>query len=122
MLSVIELPFLPLMAYLAVFSSLHDVRFRRIPNRLLVEVLLCSIFINLILSLKFPLFLQFLFKFLAGFFVAFFLYYFDLWSAGDAKLYLVLSTLIFSPDPVEVFFPLAIFPFCSSCILWFRPF
>lgn len=91
--------FLPAILFLGVITSFDDITYHKIKNKWLLATIIYSIIVygillgfnsNILFTL-YPLFISLFISICIGFS----LWYFDIWSAGDGKLFIVFSLLLF---------------------------
>jgi len=101
-MDLIEISFLALIILLGIITSYGDVKFGKIRNKWIIIFGAVGIFLNLIIFLNLyivgVLNLPYIFEFFSNlalaFLIGFLFYYFDIWSAGDGKLFGVFAILI----------------------------
>lgn len=101
-LEILEFLCLILVLTLGVLSSFTDINYSKIRNKTLIIFLFASIFLNFLIFIylvytgifKFYFLFFFIINILASLISGYLLYYFNIWSAGDGKLFFIFICLI----------------------------
>lgn len=120
--NVIQFLFLLPLLIIGIISSYDDIKYGKIRNKYLKFALIYVLFLYLFLNLYSILihknnsqyFINLFFNGLISLVLGYLLWYFDWWSAGDAKLFFIYSLLI----PLEYYKTLYWGPFFSLIILF----
>ncbi|MBL7056500.1 prepilin peptidase [Candidatus Woesearchaeota archaeon] len=110
-LNVLTILLLPAIFFIGIITSYEDIKYKKIRNKWVLSALLYSIFIFLGIFLKiiptneilsraylFSYFLNLIF----AFFVGILIWVTNLWSAGDAKLFMAYAVLIYPIHHVQI--------------------
>jgi hypothetical protein len=114
MIVALKLLFISLLFALGIISSLTDILFGKIPNKILLCFFFLGIFFHFLSFLfgeNFPI--SIFFNLVFSILVSFFLFYFNIWAAGDGKLFILYSFLI----PLSFYPKKQIFPYFPSFLL-----
>ncbi|PLW80692.1 hypothetical protein C0585_01230 [Candidatus Woesearchaeota archaeon] len=94
--------FLPMILFLGIITSYEDIKFGKIRNKWIILALIYSFLINSILifhnyfnnSFKVDYIMELSINLLFAIIIGFGFYYYDIWSAGDGKLFITFTSLI----------------------------
>ncbi len=101
-MELVDIFFLIPVILLGIITSYSDIKYGKIRNKWIIIFGIFGICANFIIFLNYYIdgilnwsyALAFVSNFVIAFFVSFILYYFDIWSAGDGKLFTVFAILV----------------------------